>query len=274
MSKENQEAYESAMAELEAIEKSGQPPQEDELDALTKSLEAELGEDLSKGHKEPDGDGGKHLRCWFVTLTYHGVDDWQPRHLSEAFRAFRHWCKKRSIRPRYVWVAELQQRGALHYHIALWLPVGVSCPMWDKGGRNYTPFWPHGMTNRTLAKNAVGYLMKYMSKVGKYHEFPKGARIYGAGGLEPEQRQFKSWLNYPQWLKQVCAVGESVIRAGRRVLRETGEVLRSPYEIVRRYGSMYLRTVRPVPDAWVSGAWSRLNTAGPALPVSMPLGAA
>jgi hypothetical protein len=58
MSKENQEAYDTAMAELDAIEKSGKS-EEDELDALTKSLEAELGEYLSKGHKEPDGDEGK-----------------------------------------------------------------------------------------------------------------------------------------------------------------------------------------------------------------------
>lgn len=55
MSTENQEAYENAMAELDAIEKSGQP-QEDELDALTKSLEAELGESLSKS-KDEDEEG-------------------------------------------------------------------------------------------------------------------------------------------------------------------------------------------------------------------------
>lgn len=56
MSTKNQEAYESAMAELDTIEKSGQV-KEDELDVLTKSLEEELGEDLSKAkHEEPDGD--------------------------------------------------------------------------------------------------------------------------------------------------------------------------------------------------------------------------
>jgi len=56
MSVENQEAYDKAMEELDVIEKSGQT-EEDELDALTKSLEEELDESLSKGkHEEPDGD--------------------------------------------------------------------------------------------------------------------------------------------------------------------------------------------------------------------------
>lgn len=196
-------------------------------------------------------------RCWFVTLTYRGVADWTPRHISEAIRAFRHWCKKRSLKPRYVWVAELQQRGAMHYHLAVWLPAGISCPMWDKGGRNYAPFWPHGMTNRQLARNAVAYLMKYMSKVGTYHEYPKHARIHGAGGLEPDDRQTKSFLNYPTWLKQIAAVGETCIRAGRRVVRETGEILESPFQLVRRHRALYLRAVREIPETWVSGPWSR-----------------
>lgn len=196
-------------------------------------------------------------RCWFVTLTYRGVSDWSPRHISEAIRSFRHWCKKRGLVPRYVWVAELQQRGAMHYHLAVWLPAGVSCPMWDKGGRNYAPFWPHGMTNRQIARNAVGYLMKYMSKVGIHHEYPKHARIHGCGGLAPSDRATKAFFNFPVWLRQVVGVGESTVRSGRRVVRETGEILRSPFELVRKRGGMYLRAVREIPAIWVSGPWSR-----------------
>lgn len=55
MSDQNQEEYNKAMEELDAIEKSSQP-EEDELDALTKSLEEELGEDLSKSEKDDDKD--------------------------------------------------------------------------------------------------------------------------------------------------------------------------------------------------------------------------
>ena len=66
MSKQ-QEALNKAMEELEEVEKSMQQEEESELDALTKALEAEIGEpmsksedeadeDLSKSEQEPDGD--------------------------------------------------------------------------------------------------------------------------------------------------------------------------------------------------------------------------
>jgi len=51
MSDQNQEAYDKAMAELDDIQKSDDAIKEDELDALTKSLEEELAEDLSKSDK-------------------------------------------------------------------------------------------------------------------------------------------------------------------------------------------------------------------------------
>jgi hypothetical protein len=208
----------------------------------------------------------KSDRCWLVTLTYRAADAWAPRHLSEAVKRFRHWCSKRAIKPRYVWCAEIQTKRAetsgdmvLHYHLAVWLPSGVSCPMWDKGGRNYAPFWPHGMTNRALAKNAVGYLMKYMSKIGKYHEFPKGARIHGSGGLETADKLHKQWLNLPTWAKQLVGVGETVVREGSRLVLSTGRALCSPYRVVRERGRLLMRTVSAVPETWVSGAWSRLG---------------
>lgn len=204
---------------------------------------------------------GKGWRCWFVTLTYRGVDDWSPRHISDALKRFRHWCKKRGTAPHYVWVAELQERGAMHYHLAIWLPFHLSCPMWDKSTRGAAPFWPHGMTNRQLARNAVGYLMKYMSKVGKYHEFPKGSRIYGAGGLDAQDRQIRAWLNWPQWLKQLHGVGEVVTRHGKRLVRETGEILCSPYKVVRSGFGLQLLTVGTVPERWASAPYSMIGSA-------------
>lgn len=199
------------------------------------------------------------FRCWFVTLTYRGVDDWRPRHLSDAIRAFRHWCKQRGCKPQYTWVAELQQRGAVHYHLAIWLPAHLSCPMWDRATKTLAPFWPHGMTNRAIARNAVGYLMKYMSKVGAYHVYPKGCRIYGAGGLESENRSIRTWLNLPTWVKQLHGVGEVTRRQGRLLVRETGEILQTPYRVLRGVGCMLLRAVRPVPGRWVDGPYSAVS---------------
>ena len=65
---------------------------------------------------------GTRENVWFVTLTYRGVDDWQPRHISKCLKAARVWCQRHGQVFRYIWVAELQQRGALHYHLAIWLP--------------------------------------------------------------------------------------------------------------------------------------------------------
>lgn len=205
-------------------------------------------------------------RVWFVTLTYdtrgtlgNGAHDWNPRHISDAIKRFRHWAKKAGAHPRYVWVAELQQKGTVHYHVALWLPKHLSMPTWDQPTRTGAVFWPYGMAQREVARDAVGYLMKYMSKIGGRHDYPKGCRTYGVGGLEQPSRQIRSWLNFPMWLRQLHGVGEVVTRAGRRVVRETGELLDSPFRIVRHRGQMFLSAIREVPARWVSGPWSSLR---------------
>lgn len=207
-------------------------------------------------------------RAWLVTLTYdtrgtlgNGAHDWSPRHISDSIKAFRHWCKKRRLPCRYVWVAELQQKGTVHYHIAVWLPAGVACPKWDKHRADGAPFWPYGMANRELARNAVGYLMKYMSKIGKHHEYPPHCRTHGCGGASSDGRAICAWINLPKWVQALAGVGEVCRKAGRRVVRETGEVLHSPFQVVRRAGQVFLRTVRPVVPAWAAGPYSTWSPA-------------
>jgi hypothetical protein len=148
--------------------------------------------------------GHRAAQCWFVTLTYVGVKDWKPRHISEALRGYRGWCKAKGYPCRYTWVAELQSRGAVHYHLLAWLPVGVHMPHWDKStqtrlGRTRAEFWPHGMTNTQPSKSGVGYLMKYLSKLGELTVFPPGLRLYGMGGLDAVGRAVRGWLNLPGW---------------------------------------------------------------------------
>jgi len=197
---------------------------------------------------------GSRENVWFVTLTYRGVDDWQPGHISRCIRAVRKWCKKRRVPFRYVWVAELQRRGAMHYHIAVWLPKRVQLPKFDKQG-----WWPHGMTQRVIAKNAVGYLMKYLSKISPFHVFPKGARIHGYGGLTQQSRGICTWLNLPGWCKQRFGVGELRTIAGRRVVRDTGEILPPMYHRLFLRAGMRLYPLGPVPDRWVDGPYCTLR---------------
>ena len=63
--------------------------------------------------------GSKRYKPAMVTLTYADLDAFQPRHISALLKHIRQWLLRRHHRFHYVWVAELQKRGALHYHIDL-----------------------------------------------------------------------------------------------------------------------------------------------------------
>lgn len=134
-----------------------------------------------------------------VTLTYARGGDWRPEHVSRAIKAYREWCRRAGVPCRYVWVAELQKRGVIHYHVALWLPVGMRSPKWDVRG-----WWPHGCTNVKRAEAAVPYLMKYLSKGGERvgnWRLPSGARMYGVGGLDHSLRRARRWLGLPGFVR-------------------------------------------------------------------------
>lgn len=136
-------------------------------------------------------------RVVMVTLTY-ATDTWQPRHVADFIAHVRKHMQRRKEQLRYVWVAELQRRGVIHYHFAIWLPHALRLPKPDHRG-----WWPHGATRIEVARNAVPYLLKYLSKdtsktLGR---FPKGARVYGVGGLEHSMRRARRWLNLPSFVQ-------------------------------------------------------------------------
>jgi len=136
---------------------------------------------------------------FMVTLTYAGTNaDWRPNHLRDSLTTFRQWCKREGFACRYVWVAELQKRGVIHYHIAAWLPKGRAMPKWDKRG-----WWKHGMTNVIRAKHATAYLMAYLKKgdLADRGSLPKGARNYGVGGLDHSLRRARRWLRLPAFVQ-------------------------------------------------------------------------
>ena len=149
--------------------------------------------------------------AWMVTLTFAGTNaDWRPTHLTGALSAFRMWCKRKGFACRYVWVAELQQRGVIHYHIAAWLPVGVSMPFWDTKG-----WWSHGMSNRIRARHATAYLMAYLKKdqIAERGALPKGARNYGVGGLDHSLRRARRWLRLPAFVQGNSSIHDDWRRA-------------------------------------------------------------
>ena len=195
-----------------------------------------------------------------LTLTYREVQGWHPRHISDLLQRVRVWLRRRGHRMRYVWVAELQQRGALHYHVLLWLPRGLTLPKPDKQG-----WWTHGSTRIEWARKPAGYLAKYASKLDSKVGigFPAGARLHGKGGLEDFGRSVAQWFSLPQWAREVCDLaGRAVRKKGIGLVeRDSGVCLPSPWRVssgtagtmVARRIFSYLDALRGIagPFSWI-----------------------
>jgi len=180
-----------------------------------------------------DAHSERNAQLWnkkFITLTYADVDGWEPGHFGAFRKAMNHWCRQRGVRLRYVWVAELQKRGALHYHVVVWLPKGKYLPHADAQG-----WWPHGMTNIVTAQSPIGYITKYASKATTEQamNYPRGARMCGHGGLQPEGRRHVRYWQSPMWVRDALT-GRADIRkvTGGYMDKFTGEFLPSPWRVV------------------------------------------
>jgi hypothetical protein len=165
----------------------------------------------------------------FLTLTYRNADDWQPRHISAFLHAVDLWLRRRDLGAvRCVWVAELQGRGAVHYHVALWLPRRAYLPQADRRG-----WWPHGMTQTARAVFPIRYLQKYVSKLEtKGVEFPKGIRLFGVRGLSPEGAANARFWRAPEWVRAKFGAGADPRKvSGGWVDRLDGEFIASPWHV-------------------------------------------
>lgn len=143
--------------------------------------------------------GRSGFRKTFITLTYRQTRDWQAGHVSDFLRLMRQWFQRRGEVCRFVWVAELQQRGALHYHVLVWVPRRLRLPTPDRCG-----WWPHGSSKIETARSPIGYMVKYATKTRPEDvvRLPKGARLHGAGGLDAQQRVQRRQVMAPAWLSE------------------------------------------------------------------------
>lgn len=180
-----------------------------------------------------------------LTLTYRGGVAWEARHVSDLLRHLRQWCARRGAAFRYTWVAEIQEQRkrnepdfhCVHYHILLWLPPALSLPKPDKQG-----WWPHGLTKIERVRHAVGYIAKYVSKGDDHAPLPKGARMYGVGGLEGEAlAEWRHWA-LPKWLRDQVEPSARVRRrrGGGWLDRDTGECYASPWRVLFRGGGVWI----------------------------------
>lgn len=195
--------------------------------------------------KQLHNQGDKNQSIWMQTLTYKGDNrQWRPEHISRYLDALRRWHYARtgSKAVRYAWVAELQQRGVIHYHVIVWLGGGLTPPKpdqpWHSRDRKglkqwHPPMWAHGMSNRLRSTAPVAYLMKYASKIESKNvgSFPHGARIHGAGGLDPVGRSIRRWVLWPGYVQGNASIADRFRPAPGGGYRndETGELLLSEF---------------------------------------------
>lgn len=198
--------------------------------------------------------GERAFRKTFITLTYRQVAEWQPGHVSGFIRHLRQWFKRRGEVCRFVWVGELQRRGALHYHVLVWVPRRLLLPRPDECG-----WWPHGSSKIETARNPVGYMVKYATKTGPgdLERLPKGVRLHGNGGASEFVRGMIRLVHLPRWLRERneahpfvqlvdkpapdafgLRVGWSHLKRckGGRVDADTGEFFRTPWRVQVEHG--------------------------------------
>ena len=185
-----------------------------------------------------------------VTLTYADADAWRPDHISAFMDTVQKWAGRKKlghqlgVKLPYVWVAELQKRGAVHYHVLLWIPRRWRVPAPDKKG-----WWRHGSSNVQRVNNPVGYVAKYASKFESkgQAEFPKGLRLHGIGGLDKSERRIVAWWKLPKDMRQgaegSCAFRRAVGGGWQNV--DTGEVTPSQWGLAA-VGQGEFATVRLV----------------------------
>lgn len=195
--------------------------------------------------KQLHNQGARNQQIWMQTLTYKGDNrNWRPEHISRYLDGLRKWHYARTAKKavRYAWVAELQQRGVIHYHVIVWLAGGLTPPKGDQPWKSvdrkgvtewHPPMWPHGMSRRDKASAPVAYLMKYASKIESKNvgTFPHGARIHGAGGLDPSGRCIRRWVLWPAYVQGNASVADHFKPAegGGYINAETGELLQAEF---------------------------------------------
>lgn len=197
-------------------------------------------------HQDEITASGFRFKPAMITATYSPDHHWAKKDITGLLDNCKKYLLRRysQTRFRYTWVAELTQKGVIHYHIILWLPKGCTLPKPDKRG-----WWKKGSTRIEWVKNAIGYLAKYASKGSEtHHNFPKNARISGYAGLnETSRREYRFWRS-PASIRDLAnpegnlAPSTFDIRktSGGYFNKDTGEYFESQYRLVLINGSQYI----------------------------------
>jgi hypothetical protein len=182
---------------------------------------------------------GKSYRSAMITATYAPNEEWNPRDITVLIKSIREYLKNRGVdKFRYVWKLELTKAGKTHYHVVFWLPKGLTLPKPDKRG-----WWSKGCTRiEWIKKNAVGYVAKYLSKSDdSVFDIPAGARLCGSGGLCDSARVFRSWWNFPAYVRSFFGYPQKITRILGGFVSASGDFLKSQYEVLSKFPLIIMR---------------------------------
>jgi hypothetical protein len=163
------------------------------------------------------------FRAVTLTLTYRDSAAFSPKHISSFLDRLRRTLKRKGYILPYAWVLERASR--LHYHLIVWLPRSFTIDT-----AKLAKWWPWGRS-KVEACHRVGACAKYMVKFDGAATLPKGARLYGYGGLDEAGEAAVSRAALPRWLQAVLPIHARVRRrpGGGWEEATTGKVHHSPY---------------------------------------------
>lgn len=195
----------------------------------------------------------KRFRPKFITLTFANIDEsWKAEKAIQKFlNDLRMWAKRKGVELlAYFWTGEVQERGALHYHILI-----LGCPFLLK--EQLSSWWSFGFVDVRAVDDmgrAFKYLAKYLWKWGKLagepDTLPEWWFLFSP--FHKRRYGFSKWFSLPpaervpRWLKQILIESDSMghlEKAGRVegggwslvINRPSGKVelvFDSPYKVV------------------------------------------
>jgi hypothetical protein len=149
-----------------------------------------------------------HYRRVMITLTYERDEDWAANQIRDFMLSMRETLGDGLVA--YGWVAELQKRGVVHYHVILIVKRGTRIPKPDKSG-----LWKWGFSRIETAQTPY-YLCTYVGKeYQKIGHFPKGLRMFSvwiSKELISDLVRWKFRLSVlPGWFREIIGNLENIV---------------------------------------------------------------
>lgn len=209
---------------------------------------------------DKDQSGYVDGRWAMVTLTYRPGMSYQPNDISHLTKCMTAWAERRHFKLAYVWVAELQKRGEVHYHILVKLPWDSKAATWQKMPYPDEQGWwsrkevPLGSSRvEWVRKTGKGYMAKYASKdTQRLGMFAKGLRLCGSGGLPERARAWVRWLACPSYIRKETSPTDYPMRVDGGYRLADGSYIPSPWQAtpMPEFGGVLLERLSL--DQWFS----------------------